>query len=137
MNRVVADSNIWVSALIWGGKPLQLLELALQGEVEIAISSDILNESLRVLREKVGLDSDDLLRAEVFMLRCARIVEATERLDVVPTDPDDNRVLECAVAADADTVVSGDLDLLRMRSFQRIKIVKVAEFLASYDARGR
>ena len=78
MSRVVADSNIWVSALIWGGKPLQLLELALQYEVELAISLDILNESLRVLREKIGLDADDLQRAEGFMLRRAREVSPTE-----------------------------------------------------------
>ena len=137
MNRVVADSNIWVSALIWGGKPLQLLELALQGEIELAISPDILNESLRVLREKFLLDDADLQKSEGFMLRCGRLVEATERLDVVQSDPDDNRVLECAVSVDADTVVSGDLDLLRMGSFRGIRIQRVADFLASFHARGR
>jgi putative PIN family toxin of toxin-antitoxin system len=137
VKRVTADSNVWVSALIWGGKPLQLLELALQGEVELVISPDILNESLRVLREKIGLDVDDLQKAEDYIRRCTRLVEPTEKLDVVQSDPDDNRVLQCAVAADADTVVSGDLDLLRMGSFREIRILMVSEFLVGFQARER
>jgi uncharacterized protein len=52
VTRVTADSNIWVSALIWGGNPLRLLEQALQGEIELAVSPAILNETLRVFREK-------------------------------------------------------------------------------------
>jgi putative PIN family toxin of toxin-antitoxin system len=129
VKRVVADSNIYVSALIWGGKPLRLIELALQGEIDLAISPDILSETQRVLREKFGLDPDDLQKAEGFIRKAAREVSPTVRLDVVQSDPDDNHVLECAVAADADTVVSGDTDLLRMARFQGIKIVKVSEFL--------
>jgi uncharacterized protein len=63
------------------------------------------------------------------MLRAARVVTPTERA-VVESDPDDDRILECAVAAGADTVVSGDTDLLRMGSFRGIRIVRVAAFLA-------
>jgi uncharacterized protein len=130
VKRVVADSNQWVSAFIWGGKPLQLIELALQGEVDLAISPDILNETLEVLREKFTMDAEGIEKAEAFMLRAARVVTPTERLTVVQSDPDDDRVLECAVAAGADTVVSGDTDLLRMGSFRGIRIVRVAAFLA-------
>jgi putative PIN family toxin of toxin-antitoxin system len=64
VKRVVADSNQWISALIWGGKPLQLIELALQGEIDLAISPDILNETLEVLREKFSMDAEDLQKAE-------------------------------------------------------------------------
>ena len=135
MKRVVADSNIWVSALIWGGKPLQLLELALQGEIDLAISPDVLNESVSVLREKIGLDAEDVQKAEGFMRRCARELTPTERLNDVQSDPDDDKVLECAVAAAAHTVVSGDTDLLRMGSFRSIKIQRVSEFLAGFRAR--
>lgn len=137
MKRVVADSNIWVSALIWGGKPLQLLELAIQGDIDLVISPDILNESLRVLHEKFGLDADDLQKAEGFMRRCAREVLPTERLDVVQSDPDDDAVLEAAVAASADTVISGDADLLRMGGFRGMRILKVSEFLSEFQAHGR
>ena len=133
MRRVTADSNIWVSALIWGGKPLQLLELALQGDIELAVSPPILNETLRVLSQKFLLDDVDLHKAEGFILRCARVVESAGSLHVVQSDPDDNHVIECGVAGDCDTIVSGDLDLLRVGSFQGIKIQTVSEFLAEFQ----
>ena len=64
MKRVTADSNVWVSALIWGGKPLRLLEQALQGEIDLAISPAIVSETLRVFREKFDMQPDDLAKAE-------------------------------------------------------------------------
>ena len=136
MNRVTADSNVYISALIWGGKPLQLLELALTGEIELAVSPDILEETLRILREKFHLQPEDSAKAEGFILKAARIVTPTERFDVVQSDPDDNPVIECAVAAGSDTIVSGDMDLLRIGSFREIRIQRVSEFLAAFQGRG-
>jgi putative PIN family toxin of toxin-antitoxin system len=54
VNRVSADSNIWVSALIFGGKPMQLIDLAIDGEIEITISGPLLDEALRILRDKTS-----------------------------------------------------------------------------------
>ena len=56
-------------------------------------------------------------------------VVSTERLNVVPDDEDDNRVLECAVAGECECVVTGDGDLLRMGSYEGIRILRVGEFL--------
>ena len=78
MKRITADSIIYVSALQFVGKPLRLLELALQGDVEIAISAAILGEPLRVLRDKFLLSPDDLAEAEGYILRCAKLVTPTE-----------------------------------------------------------
>ena len=99
MNPVTPDSNVIISALIWGGKPLQLVELALTGEIELVVSPDILDETLRILRDKFHLEPEDLANAEGFILKAARVVTPTERLDIVQADPDDNRIVECAVAA--------------------------------------
>jgi putative PIN family toxin of toxin-antitoxin system len=137
VKRVTVDSNVYVSALIWGGKPLQLLELGIQGDVEIAISPDILTETLRILRDKFKLDSEDMATAERFIMKVGKVVTPNERLDVVRSDPDDNHVVECAVARASDTIVSGDIDLLRMDSFRGIQIVKVSDFLAGLQGRGR
>ncbi len=65
------------------------------------------------------------------------LVKPTEQLMVVQSDPDDNKILECAVAAASDTVVSGDSDLLDMGSFRGIGIRKVSDFLARFQARRR
>jgi hypothetical protein len=111
MRRVTPDSNILVSALMFRGKPLAVLELGLTGDAIAA-------ETLRVLRDKFKLEPD----------RPERVVP-TETIDAVPSDPDDNRVLECARAAAATVIVTGDDDLLRLGSYAGIRIVKPAEFL--------
>ena len=62
---------------------------------------------------------------------------ASEAIDTVPTDPDDNRVLECAVSAGSQTIVTGDDDLLRLVAFRSIEIVRVADFLPRFSAGDR
>jgi predicted nucleic acid-binding protein len=81
VKRVTADSNVYVSALIWGGKPLRILEAALQGEIELAISPAIVNETIRVLQEKFNFSADELSKSEGYMRQCARLVEPTEPLN--------------------------------------------------------
>lgn len=137
MNRVTADSNIWISALIFGGKPMQLIDLAIDGEIELAISRPLLDEILRIMRDKLKRTPEQLQKAEGFITALSTRVEPSVSIKAVPTDADDDRVLECAVAAGSDTIVSGDADLLRMGSFRGIRIQKVADFLAGFKARGR
>lgn len=128
MIRITADSNIYISALQFGGKPLRLLEQALRGEIGIAISPAILAETLRVLRDKFRLAPEELSEAEDYIRTCAKAVEPTETIDAVPSDPDDNRVLECAVAAGSDAIVTGDSHLLVLKSFRGADIVTVGVF---------
>jgi uncharacterized protein len=126
--RVTADSNIYISAILFGGKPLGLLKLGYSLRVRLVTSDDIIEETL-VLRDKFKRSRDSIIVAEEFIRVCASVVAPTERLHVVPDDEDDNRVIECAVAGECDYIVSGDDDLLRLGSYQGIEIVRVAEFL--------
>jgi putative PIN family toxin of toxin-antitoxin system len=135
--RVTADSNIYISALMFGGKPLEILETALEGESELAISDDILSETLRVLRDKFHRTSEQLQEIETFIGAITRQVYPAERIDAVPTDRDDNRVLECAVTAGSEVIVSGDADLLGLREFRGIRIQRVSEFLSAFQSRSR
>ena len=111
MDRATADSNIWVSGLNWYGKPHELLNLARDGKIELAISDAILDEFSRILHDKLEWSDDRLnsMRAEVATF--TKRVSSTETLDVVKADPDDNRILECAVAAGSDVIVTGDAHL--------------------------
>ncbi len=129
MDRATADSNIWVSGLNWYGKPHELLNLARDGKIELAISDAILDEFSRILHDKLEWSDDRLnsMRAEVATL--TKRVSSTETLDVVKADPDDNRILECAVAAGSDVIVTGDAHLLQLGAYRGIKIMKVADFL--------
>ena len=129
MDGATADSNIWVSGLNWYGKPHELLNLARDGTVELAISDAILDEFSRILHDKLEWSDDRLnsMRAEVATF--TKRVSSTETLDVVKADPDDNRILECAVAAGSDVIVTGDAHLLQLGAYRGIKIMKVADFL--------
>ncbi|MES1256432.1 MAG: putative toxin-antitoxin system toxin component, PIN family [Acidobacteriota bacterium] len=127
--KVVADTNVLVSALVFGGKPQAILDLAHDGGVELFISNEILAETTRILRDKFhripAQLALDVMALEAVMVR----VQPLEKIDAVPGDPTDNRILECAVAAGADVIVSGDAHLLRLGEFRGIKIQRPADFL--------
>ena len=127
--RVTLDTNIYVSALHFGGKPIQLFQMGLEGELDIAVSQPILDETLRVLREKFGWSDDELRDAEAAIGAATYFVTPTETLDVVTEDPTDNRILECAVAAGVETIISGDRHLLSVGAFRGIQVVRASDFL--------
>ena len=89
MDRVTADSNVLVSALRYGGKPLILLNLAQDGQIELALSDDILAETLRVLaRPKFGWTAEQVEEARTFLRAITKHVTPTETLDVVKVGRD-------------------------------------------------
>ena len=107
--------------------------MALEGEIELAISQAILSETLRVLRDKFHRTAEQLQEIETFIGSITRQVYPTERIDAVPADTDDNRVLECSMKAGSEVIVSGDADLLTLRSFGAAKIEKASEFLSRFE----
>ncbi len=129
--KVVADTNVIVSAIVFGGKPQAILDLAQDGQIELFISDDILAETTRILRDKFHRTPEQL-RNDIMALEATTThVKPTERIEAVRGDADDDRILECAVAAGAETVVTGDAHLLSLGSFRGIRIQRVAEFLAA------
>ena len=133
MKRVTADSNILISAFLRGGKPLELLELARAGQIELGVSDAILDETARVLKDKFHVPEEDVRDLRQELLGFAKHVTPAEALDAVPGDKTDNRILECAVAAGSGTVVTGDRHLLSLGNFRGIRIQRVGEFLAGYQ----
>ena len=129
MVSVTADSNFYISALNYPGPPARLLGMANAGRIRLDLSDEILKETMGVLRKKFDWPGE-LLHAWNGRLRAlANMVTPTERLDVIKHDPPDNRVLECAVAANSDYIVSADKDLLRLGTYGNARILKVADFL--------
>jgi uncharacterized protein len=126
---VAADTNIYISALIFAGLPRQFLLAAEDARIHLFISEPIRQELLRILQTKFSWSNDQVNETLLQLESCTELVRPTETLDVIKEDPDDNRVLECAVAADARFIVSGDNDLLRLGQFRNIRIVKVADFM--------
>lgn len=139
MLRVTLDTNIYVSGLNYSGNPYQMLELARAKKVLVAVSDDILDEVKRVLQEKFRWPEHRAAQARRDIGAFSQHVSPASRIDVVKEDPDDDRVLECAVAAASDYIVTGDNHLLRLGHYKGIRIVRVTDFLeiASGEKRSR
>lgn len=132
--RLILDTNIVVSALLWGGIPRRLLELGRDNTVTLFTSPDLLDELADVLsREKFSkLLAQHQLTPDYLMQRygmLAQVVNPAPIERTVPDDPDDDAVLACALAARAQMIVTGDNDLIVLHPWQGIDIVSPAEAL--------
>ncbi|MGB8536237.1 MAG: putative toxin-antitoxin system toxin component, PIN family [Acidobacteriaceae bacterium] len=134
MTRVVADTNIFISALVFGGLPGSFLDLAFMRSFQVVTSPILLDELDEKLRLKFGLSTNDADLVRAKLEKNALVVNPGIALKVIVEDPDDDRVLECAVAGKADYIVSGDRHLLKLRSFQGIAIVTAREFTDAAEA---
>ena len=126
MISVTLDSNIYVSALQFRGA--RLLGMARAGIIRVDTSDAILDETIGVLRDKFGWDGYRLRFARLELLKLANRVEPKQKLTAAD-DPDDDRVLECALEAGSDFIITSDDDLLRLAEYSGIKIVRPADFL--------
>ncbi|MHB2009566.1 MAG: putative toxin-antitoxin system toxin component, PIN family [Acidobacteriaceae bacterium] len=129
MIRIVADTNVYISALMFGGLPGVFLDLALKRTFTLVASNVLLDELDEKLRGKFAVDPKDARAIRARLERIAHLVEPDFVLKVVADDPDDNRVLECAVAGKANFVVSGDRHLLQLGSHAGIAILTVRQFM--------
>ena len=133
MLRVVADTNVYISALNFGGVPDQVLALARRGLIAMFVSRPILEEIDGVLKRKFQWPSSRARDALAAITEFAREVQPTKRVAVIEKDEPDNRVLECALAAEATIIVSGDSHLRDLGSFQRIRILSPRAFLDAIE----
>jgi putative PIN family toxin of toxin-antitoxin system len=129
---VVLDTNVLISALAFpGSKPDRVLQRIRQGEVALFLSAFILAEFQRILRAKFRFTTRQTDERVAVIQRIATLVEPTERIALAVAKDDDNRILECAVAARADSLVTGDTEhLLPPRSIGATQIVTPAAFPA-------
>jgi putative PIN family toxin of toxin-antitoxin system len=128
VQRVTLDTNIYVSALNFGGKPAQLLGMAQAGTIRIDISDAIMAELIRVLREDFAWDGYRLHFMRQGLLKIANRVTPARTLKVVD-DRDDDRILECAVEAGSEFIVTNDKAILRLGEYGGIKIIRAVDFL--------
>ncbi|GGC71425.1 putative toxin-antitoxin system toxin component, PIN family [Haloferax sulfurifontis] len=129
---VVFDTNVLISGLGFGGKPKECIDLAVMGDVQIVISEDALDEFRRVLTyDRLPFDEEEqqTLPDDLIRLTGAEVINPEVSVEVIEDDPDDDVFLECALAAGADYIVSGNDHLLDEHPFRGIKIVEPAEFL--------
>jgi putative PIN family toxin of toxin-antitoxin system len=128
MIRAVLDSNIFVSALLFGGNPRQVINLTANGSFELCCCNSIRAEVELVLGVKFGWPRPRVVAATGYLWSLARFTEPQFKLSDC-SDPDDNRVLECALEAGAGYLVTGDQHLLVLHPYRGIAIVTPRQFL--------
>jgi putative PIN family toxin of toxin-antitoxin system len=140
--RVVVDTNLVVSrALVPRGIPAQILAAWRDELFELLVSEPILAEYQRVLgygRLRAKHKRSDEQIAEIIeeFRAFATLVDPTRPIMAVVDDQDDDKFIECAVAGEADVIVSGDPHLLSLREYEGLPILKPAAFLALLDEGG-
>lgn len=128
--KVVFDTNIYISAVIFGGNPRQCLELARTGEVRLYTSKAILLELSKKLLKKFDWNKREVAELIEGIAKFAKIVSPKQKLATIKSDPSDNIFLECAQEARVDYVVSGDKKhILPLKKFKSIEIIPAKTFL--------
>jgi uncharacterized protein len=128
--RVVLDTNILVSALGWRGAPHAIVSSCLDHRHQLLLSPAILQEAQRVLSyPKFQFSIPEILSYLATLTEAAELVQPDVQITVIEDDPSDNRILECALAGNAEVIVSGDSHLLSLASFKDIPILRAQTFL--------
>lgn len=132
MTKAVADTNVYISAILFGGKPEEVRDLAWKGKIELLLSEEILGEIARVLKRKFGWPDQPISETLEGIRDISTLVIPTKTLSVIKEKENDNRILECASEGKARYIVSGDkYHLLPLREYQGISILSPEEFLRS------
>ena len=127
--KVVFDTNIFISAFVIPGSQAEKAVLRIiEGRDVLLLSKGILDELLTVLSTKFSRDKEEISRVAVILSEIGEWVVPSEKIKVLNDDPD-NRILECAVSGTADIIVTGDKELLRLRGYERTKIISLKEYL--------
>ena len=128
--RVVLDTNVYISAILFGGNCEEILRLAGLGSFEILISKAILLEIKSVLKDKFNWTGKQVAAATSYIKDITTEIKPDIALIVVRNDPSDNKIIECAVSGKARYIVTGDRNhLLPLKKYKNIKILSPAEFL--------
>lgn len=128
---ITFDTNILLSGVGWRGNPYRCLELARAGIIEGVTCKELLDELVEKLQNRLNFSGTQVTDTVADLLTFLRLVTIPNTLKVLSTDPDDNKVLECAVVGGATHIVTGDRrHLLPLGSYQGIAIVSATDFLA-------
>ncbi|MBR5368270.1 MAG: putative toxin-antitoxin system toxin component, PIN family [Lachnospiraceae bacterium] len=131
--RIVIDTNVVASAIFFGGRPRDLMEKLLLQRFEAYASPDIINEykeTIEELCDRYPQRPENIPLTTI--LSSMKMIQPTTHIEVC-RDPDDNKFIECAHDAKCLYIVSGDKDLLSLKSYREIEIVTVSDFLSKYN----
>lgn len=128
--RVTLDTNVLVSALGWNGAEAAVIEMVLESQLQLCLSTQILSEFYRVVKyPKFGFTDKEIDGFIGRLMPLAVFVKPVQEVHIISTDPDDNRIIKCAVGGKCNYIISGDKHLLQLGEYEGIKIMKAPDFL--------
>ena len=137
MLKIVLDTNIIISAIVFGAKPRLILNLILSKRAKGYISSFIITETGNVLREKFKFSEEKVEQVEALLKTGFTIIEPNFSIKIITACPADNKILACAVGAKADYMISGDKKhILLLKKIKNILILSPEQFLKLFSLQG-
>lgn len=131
--KVVFDTSVFISAFAIPGSLAENVFLAaVKGRIELFSSPAILTETANKLQEKFGVSEEEAIMVLRQINKSAQIIKPKIKLDILADEPD-NRILECAVTAKVDLIVTGDKKILKLKNHDGIGICRVADLLHSIN----
>lgn len=131
-HRVVLDTNIYLSGIIFGGNSRHVLDLIIKKKIKAISSPAILLEISQKLKQKFKWSQDQIFLTIKTIIKTTKIVKPKEVLRAVKADKSDNKIIEAAVESKSNYIISGDKHLLKIKKYKKVRIVTPAEYLSIY-----
>ena len=134
MYKVVLDTNVYISAILFGGKPEIIRKLSKEKKIEVLVSEEIISEIVGVLKQKFKWGKWDLDQLVEEIRELYTLIVTSHDISIIRDDTD-NRIVECAIEGNAQYIISGDKrHLLPLKEYKGIKILTPNEFLNIYES---
>ena len=131
--KVTVDTNFFISATQWDySVSHKLLILMIEKEIPIVTTKEILAEFFRVLMRDFQYDDEEASAIIGKVLSLVHLIKTTITLDIIKDDPDDNKILECALESESKYIITYDKHLLNLKEYNRIRIIKPEEARAIF-----
>ena len=131
--KVTVDTNFLISATQWDYSVAhKLLKKLIISDAEIFTTQDILDETSEVLERDFEYSKNEANNIIKKILLFAKLIEPKQKINVIKDDPDDNKVIECAIESSSDYIVTYDRHLLKLKDYKGIKIMKPEEILKEF-----
>jgi putative PIN family toxin of toxin-antitoxin system len=128
--KIVIDSNIFVSSFFWGGHPKEVFERVINGFDELFITDEIIKEIISVMSsKKFNVNSSEIEDYIKIIGKYSKIIISKSVLGSISRDRDDDKILQCGLDGNVDFIITGDKDLLVLKEYETIKIIKPKDYL--------
>ncbi|MBI2130232.1 putative toxin-antitoxin system toxin component, PIN family [Candidatus Woesearchaeota archaeon] len=131
--KVTVDTNFLISATQWDNSVAhKLLRKFILSDVQVFTTQDILDETIEVLERdfEYGKNEAELIIEKILLF--AKLIEPKQKVEIIKDDPDDNKIIECAIESSSDYIVTYDRHLLKLKEHKGIKIIKPEEIFKEF-----